>query len=86
MRYADDGVVLCRSEAQAQAALDAVEDILGGLGLRLHPGKTKVVDLREGREGLDFLGCHFRARMSGASGSRSGSSATTCTGGRRSGR
>ena len=24
-----------------------------------------MVDLREGREGLDFLGCHFRARMSG---------------------
>ena len=65
VRYADDGVVLCRSAAQAQAALEAVEDILGGLGLRLHPGKTKVVDLREGREGLDFLGCHFRARMSG---------------------
>ena len=35
------------------------------LGLQLHPDKTKVVDLREGREGLDFLGCHFRARMSG---------------------
>ncbi len=65
VRYADDGVVLCRSEAQAQAALDAVGEILGGLGLRLHPDKTKVVDLREGREGLDFLGCHFRARMSG---------------------
>jgi RNA-directed DNA polymerase len=65
VRYADDGVVLCRSAAQARAALDAVEEILRGLGLRLHPGKTKVVDLREGREGLDFLGCHFRARMSG---------------------
>ena len=65
VRYADDGVVLCRSEAQARAALDAVGEILGGLGLRLHPDKTKVVDLRQGREGLDFLGCHFRARMSG---------------------
>jgi RNA-directed DNA polymerase len=65
VRYADDGVVLCRSAAQARAALDAVEDILGGLGLRLHPDKTRTVDLREGREGLDFLGCHFRARMSG---------------------
>jgi RNA-directed DNA polymerase len=65
VRYADDGVVLCRTVAQAQAALDAVGEILGSLGLRLHPGKTKVVDLREGREGLDFLGCHFRARMSG---------------------
>ena len=65
VRYADDGVVLCRTQAQAQAALDAVREILAGLGLELHPGKTKVVDLREGREGLDFLGCHFHARMSG---------------------
>jgi RNA-directed DNA polymerase len=65
VRYADDGVVLCRSAAQARAALDAAGEILGGLGLRLHPGKTKAADLREGREGLDFLGCHFRARMPG---------------------
>ena len=65
MRYADDGVVLCRSAAQAEHALAAVGEILASLGLRLHPDKTKVVDLREGREGLDFLGCHFRARMSG---------------------
>jgi RNA-directed DNA polymerase len=65
VRYADDGVVLCRSAAQASAARAAVEEILTGLGLRLHPDKTRVVDLRVGREGLDFLGCHFRARMSG---------------------
>ena len=65
VRYADDGVVLCRSAAQAQAALQAVGEILAALGLELHPDKTKVVDLREGREGLDFLGCHFHARMSG---------------------
>jgi RNA-directed DNA polymerase len=65
VRYADDGVVLCRSAAQARAALAAVGEILGELGLRLHPDKTRTVDLREGREGLDFLGCHFRARMSG---------------------
>jgi RNA-directed DNA polymerase len=65
VRYADDGVVLCRSAAQAEHALTLVEEILTRLGLRLHPDKTKVVDLRNGREGLDFLGCHFRARMSG---------------------
>jgi len=65
VRYADDGVVLCRSAAQAEVALAAVGEILAGLGLRLHPDKTRIVDLREGREGLDFLGCHFRARMSG---------------------
>ena len=65
VRYADDGVVLCRSAAQAEHALAALGEILAALGLRLHPDKTKVVDLRQGREGLDFLGCHFRARMSG---------------------
>jgi RNA-directed DNA polymerase len=65
VRYADDGVVLCRSAAQARAALDAVEQILTALGLRLHPDKTRIVDLRQGREGFDFLGCHFHARMSG---------------------
>ena len=58
-------MVLCHSAVQAEHALVAVDEILAGLGLRLHPDKTKVVDLREGREGLDFLGCHFRARMSG---------------------
>jgi RNA-directed DNA polymerase len=65
VRYADDGVALCRSAAQARAALDAIREILASLGLELHPDKTKVVDLRQGREGLDFLGCHFHARMSG---------------------
>src|SRR5690625_4829631 len=28
-------------------------------------GQTRVVDHREGREGFDFLGCHFHVRMSG---------------------
>ncbi|MDO0929883.1 group II intron reverse transcriptase/maturase [Streptomyces sp. TG1A-8] len=65
VRYADDGVVLCRSVANTRKALGAVGEILGSLGLELHPDKTKLVDLREGREGLDFLGCHFRARFSG---------------------
>ena len=65
VRYADDFVVLCRSECDANAALQAAGEILGDLGLKLHPDKTKVVDLREGREGFDFLGWHFRARVSG---------------------
>ena len=65
VRYADDFVVLCASEREARAALQTAGEILGGLGLQLHPDKTKVVDLRKGREGFDFLGCHFRARVSG---------------------
>ena len=65
VRYADDFVVLCRSAAQAEQAQQCARALLGNLGLALHPDKTRVVDLREGNEGFDFLGCHLRARMSG---------------------
>jgi RNA-directed DNA polymerase len=65
VRYADDGIVLCRTQTQAERALALVRDALTAMGLALHADKTKVVDLREGREGFDFLGCHFHARMSG---------------------
>jgi len=65
VRYADDAVVLCRSREEAEAALERVRNVLGELGLELHPEKTRIVDLREGREGFDFLGCHFHARVSG---------------------
>jgi RNA-directed DNA polymerase len=65
IRYADDFVVMCRSEAQAHAARELAGKVLAELGLELHREKTRVVDLREGREGFDFLGCHFHARVSG---------------------
>jgi RNA-directed DNA polymerase len=65
VRYADDWALLCRSERDANAALELARDVLAGLGLELHPEKTRVVDLRDGRDGFDFLGCHFRARVSG---------------------
>jgi len=65
VRYADDFVVLCRSAPEAEQAQQQARALLGNLGLQLHPDKTRVVDLREGKEGFDFLGCHLRARMSG---------------------
>jgi len=65
VRYADDFVVLCHSQAEAEKAREVAAALLCDLGLTLHPDKTRTVDLREGREGFDFLGCHFRARMSG---------------------
>jgi RNA-directed DNA polymerase len=65
VRYADDFVVLCRSQEQVEETGMRAAAILGDLGLSLHPDKTRTVDLREGKEGFDFLGCHFRARMSG---------------------
>ena len=65
VRYADDFVVLCSSQQQAEEAQRRATAILGDLGLALHPDKTRVVDLRQGKQGFDFLGCHLHARMSG---------------------
>jgi len=65
VRYCDDFVVLCKTQAQAEQAQRRATAILGELGLALHPDKTRVVHLREGREGFDFLGCHLHARVSG---------------------
>jgi RNA-directed DNA polymerase len=65
VRYADDLVVMCASRAETEAALALVRDALTELGLELHPDKTRIVDLRDGQDGFDFLGCHFQARVSG---------------------
>jgi len=65
VRYADDGVVMCTTRDQAERALAKVGEILTELGLELHPDKSGIRDLAEGREGFDFLGCHFHARVSG---------------------
>ena len=58
VRYADDFVILCRTEAEARGALAEVEAWMEEAGLRLHPEKTRVVDARE-PGGFDFLGYHF---------------------------
>jgi len=58
VRYADDFVILCRSAAQAHAALDAVRHWVNEAGLTLHPEKTRVVDANA-TGGFDFLGYHF---------------------------
>lgn len=70
VRYADDFVVLCRRRSQAQEALRRIQEILGALKLELHPDKTKVVELGIGKEGFDFLGCHFRVVRSHFNGKR----------------
>jgi RNA-directed DNA polymerase len=60
VRYADDVVVMCRSRAEAVRALVALRAILSELGLTLKDAKTRIVELREGGKGLDFLGFHHR--------------------------
>ena len=58
VRYADDFVILCRSQSEAQRALCDVEEWTTAAGLRLHPEKTRIVDASQ-RGGFDFLGYHF---------------------------
>lgn len=60
VRYADDFVILCRTRRQAEQALARVEEIMGSLRLRLHPDKTRLVELGLGKDGFDFLGCYLR--------------------------
>jgi group II intron reverse transcriptase/maturase len=60
VRYADDAVILCRTEADARRALWWVQRTAQALKLRVHPDKTRVVDLSEGSDGFDFLGFHNR--------------------------
>jgi len=58
VRYADDFVVLCRSQEEAEKALTVVREWTARVGLTLHPDKTQWVNARESG-GFDFLGYHF---------------------------
>jgi RNA-directed DNA polymerase len=59
VRYADDFVILCRSEGEARDALAVVETWTAQAGLSLHPDKTRIVDATQPGGGFDFLGYHF---------------------------
>lgn len=63
VRYADDFVILCRSQAEAEQALAQVRQWCDAEGLTLHPTKTRIVDVRT--EGFDFLGYHFATTRRG---------------------
>lgn len=58
VRYADDFVLLCRSEGEARSALARVQAWVEENGLTLHPQKTRIVDVTQ-PGGFDFLGYHF---------------------------
>jgi group II intron reverse transcriptase/maturase len=54
VRYADDFVILCRTESEAQQAQILATETLRALKLRIHPNKTRLVDAR--RNSFAFLG------------------------------
>jgi RNA-directed DNA polymerase len=62
VRYADDFIVLCSSQEQAEKALERVRRWVEENGLTLHPIKTRLVDASQAG-GFDFLGYHFERGM-----------------------
>ena len=60
VRYADDTVIICKNKKNANHALTLLQYIMGKLDLKLHPVKTKIVCMWDGKEGFDFLGMHHR--------------------------
>ena len=77
VRYADDFVILCESEKEAQDAIEEVSRWVGEAELRLHPEKTRIVYCKDDRrrgsyshEKFDFLGFTFRPRPSLSKGGR----------------
>jgi RNA-directed DNA polymerase len=65
VRYADDAVVCCRTETEAQKALAEIAAWTEMAGLKLHPIKTRVVSA-VGKGGFDFLGYHFERYQVGS--------------------
>jgi len=69
-RYADDGLVHCKTEQQAQQLLAKLQQRFKECGLELHSSKTKIVYCKDGKRkrdypniSFDFLGYTFRQRM-----------------------
>lgn len=69
-RYADDGLVHCRTEAEAVAMKAALAARLAECQLEMHPDKTKIIYCKDGKRidkypntKFDFLGYGFRPRV-----------------------
>ncbi len=69
-RYADDGLIHCKTETEALAIMAALKDRLAACGLEMHPDKTQVVYCKDGSRKekhpntkFDFLGYTFRPRV-----------------------
>jgi len=68
-RYADDGIVHCRTQSEACALMRALEERFKVCKLELHPQKTRIVYCKDSNRtgehsltGFDFLGFTFRPR------------------------
>jgi len=64
IRYADDLVILCRTETDAKQAYAWLQKTAQVLHLKVHPDKSRVMYVGDGADGFDFLGFHHRMVMS----------------------
>lgn len=60
VRYADDFVMLCRTRADAERALELARDWMATNELELHPTKTRLVDMDGEGAQFSFLGYRFK--------------------------
>src|SRR5213078_216632 len=72
-RFADDAVVHCKTQRQAEEVLAAIAERMEQVGLRLHPDKTRIVyckdsDRRGDHEHTSFTFLGFTFRPRGAAG------------------
>jgi RNA-directed DNA polymerase len=61
VRYADDFVILCQNQEDAQKALQLIQEWVSSNELTLHPDKTHVGNCLQEGQGFEFLGYRFEA-------------------------
>src|SRR5260370_35574264 len=82
-RFADDAVIHCVTERQAWEVRDAIGRRFAGIGLSLHPDKTKMVYGKDDRRRLDhpvvaFTFCGYAVRPRKAFNRAEGKALTRC--------
>jgi RNA-directed DNA polymerase len=70
--YADDFVVFAAEESDLLRARTTIELWLTGMGLTLHPDKTKISHTLTGAAGFEFLGFHIQQHRVGKYASKLG--------------
>jgi len=61
VRYADDFVILCKTQQEANMALEKVKEWVTNNDLQLHPDKTHIGNASIRGQGFEFLGYRFEA-------------------------
>jgi RNA-directed DNA polymerase len=60
VRYADDFVIMCKTQQEAEQALSLVQEVMEKIELKLHPDKTHVVNMVNPDSFFEFLGYRFK--------------------------